>query len=137
MAIMSEIAKKSGLTTEPVAIVWSNEKPEDALEIRPGTWACLMWYYAKAALDGKVTALSRTSFGCSGGAMGIGFVVLLKNTLPEMKRTFAVSSRTDERVRKIRMPMMPILMEFPILIRKKCLKKGNGLRKIHRLRKNF
>jgi|GEM_PF-6338212 len=30
MAIMSEIAKKSGLTTEPVAIVCSNTKPEDA-----------------------------------------------------------------------------------------------------------
>ena len=30
MAIISEIAKKSGLTTEPVAIVWSNTKPEDA-----------------------------------------------------------------------------------------------------------
>lgn len=73
MAITSEIAKKSGLTTEPVAIVWGNTKPKDALEIRPGTWACLMWYYAKAALDGKVTALSRNAFGCSGGAMGIGF----------------------------------------------------------------
>ncbi|MFH0966911.1 MAG: DUF169 domain-containing protein, partial [Methanobacteriota archaeon] len=73
MAITSEIAKKAGLKNEPVAIVWSNTKPEDALEIRPGTWACIMWYYAKAVLDGKITALSRSSFGCCGGAMGIGF----------------------------------------------------------------
>nr|WP_319540431.1 DUF169 domain-containing protein [uncultured Methanospirillum sp.] len=73
MVISSEIAKKAGIQTEPVAIVWSNTKPEHALEIRPGTWACLMWYYAKAVLDGKITALSRDSFGCCGGAIGIGF----------------------------------------------------------------
>ncbi|MDD1728053.1 MAG: DUF169 domain-containing protein [Methanospirillum sp.] len=73
MVITSEIAKKTGLKTEPVAIVWSNTKPEHALEIRPGTWACIMWYYAKAVLDGKITALSRNAFGCCGGAVGIGF----------------------------------------------------------------
>jgi len=73
MVIKSDIAEKAGLKTEPVAIVWSNTKPEHVLEIRPGTWACLMWFYAKAALEGKVTALSRNAFGCSGGAMGIGF----------------------------------------------------------------
>ncbi|PWR76226.1 DUF169 domain-containing protein [Methanospirillum stamsii] len=73
MVIKSEIANKAGIKTEPVAIVWSDTKPEDALEIRPGTWACLMWYYAKAARDGKVSAISRNNFGCSGGAMGIGF----------------------------------------------------------------
>ena len=73
MAITSEVAKKAGLKNEPVAIVWSTTKPEHALEIRPGTWACIMWYYAKAVLDGKITALSRSSFGCCGGAMGIGF----------------------------------------------------------------
>jgi len=73
MGIRSEVAKKAGIQTEPVAIVWSNTKPEYALEIRPGIWACLMWYYAKAVLDGKITALSRNSFGCCGGAMGIGF----------------------------------------------------------------
>ncbi|PWR70867.1 DUF169 domain-containing protein [Methanospirillum lacunae] len=73
MAIISNVAKKAGIQTEPVAIVWSDTKPEHALEIRPGTWACLMWYYAKAVLDGKITALSRNAYGCVGGAIGIGF----------------------------------------------------------------
>lgn len=73
MGITSEIAKKAGLPHEPVAIVWSNIKPEHALEIRPGTWACVMWYYAKAVLDGKITALSKQTYGCCGAAMGIGF----------------------------------------------------------------
>lgn len=73
MAIISDVAKKAGLQTEPVAIVWSDTKPEHALEIRPGTWACLMWYYAKVVLDGKITALSKNACGCAGGAMGIGF----------------------------------------------------------------
>jgi len=72
MVITSEIARAVGLT-EPVAIVWSDTKPEDALVIKPGIWACVMWFYAKVVSEGKTAAFSRETCGCPGGAMGLGF----------------------------------------------------------------
>jgi hypothetical protein len=53
----SEIARAAGIKTHPVAIVWTDKKPEKALEFRPGTWGCVMWFFAT----------------CAGGCMGLGF----------------------------------------------------------------
>ena len=63
MVITSEIVRAVGLT-EPVAIVWSDTKPEDALVIKPGIWACVMLFYAKVVLEGKTAAFSRDKCGC-------------------------------------------------------------------------
>ena len=68
----SRIAKEVGLETEPVALIWSDEKPENALELRKDAWGCVMWLYAKVARDGRTAAFSRETFGCAGGAMGLG-----------------------------------------------------------------
>ncbi len=73
MPVHSEIVRAAGFTTEPVAIVWTDEKPEGALEFKKGMYGCVMWLYAKVARDGRTAVFSRETFGCVGGAMGLGF----------------------------------------------------------------
>jgi len=73
MPIQSAIAKAAGFPTEPVAIVWTNIKPEGALEFKPGVWGCVMWMYARAAHDGKTAVFTRETIGCIGAALGLGF----------------------------------------------------------------
>ncbi|MDD5142446.1 DUF169 domain-containing protein [Methanoregula sp.] len=69
----SEIARAAGIKTHPVAIVWTDKKPEKAFEFKPGTWGCVMWFFAKVAKDGKMAVFSRETTTCAGGCMGLGF----------------------------------------------------------------
>lgn len=69
----SEIAKHAGITMNPVAIVWTGEKPKNALEFKKGTWGCIMWLFAKVAKEGRTAVFSRETMTCAGGAMGFGF----------------------------------------------------------------
>jgi hypothetical protein len=54
------------LELEPVALIWTDEKPEGAMEFVPGKWGCVMFHVAAAA-NGKTAAVSRETFGCVGG----------------------------------------------------------------------
>jgi len=69
----SEIARATGMKTNPVAIVWTDKKPPGALELKAGVWGCVMWLFAKVAKDGKTAVFSSETIGCAGGAMGLGF----------------------------------------------------------------
>jgi uncharacterized protein (DUF169 family) len=69
----SLIARDVGITTNPVAIVWTDKKPDGALEFKKGVWGCVMWLFAKVARDGRTAVFSRETIGCAGGAMGLGF----------------------------------------------------------------
>ena len=66
------LAEALKLPHQPVAIIWSNEKPEHASMFKEQTWGCLLWLMASAA-KGKPGASSRENFGCFGGGTGIGF----------------------------------------------------------------
>ncbi|MFA4861330.1 DUF169 domain-containing protein [Methanoregula sp.] len=69
----SEIAKAAGITLNPVAIVWSDKKPENALEFKKGVWSCVMWLFAKVAKEGRTAVFTRDTTTCAGGAMGLGY----------------------------------------------------------------
>ena len=68
----SQIATAINLPHQPVAILWSDEKPEGAQMFKDKSWGCALWLTAAAA-KGKVTACSRDAFGCFGGGTGFGF----------------------------------------------------------------
>lgn len=68
----SKIKEALGLKLEPIAIVWSDEKPPGAIEFSKGKWGCVMWLVASAA-RGKAAAVSEETFGCWGGGVGLGF----------------------------------------------------------------
>lgn len=73
MVPKSEIAQAAGIRMNPVAVVWTDKKPNNALEFKPGVWSCVMWLFAKVAKEGKTAVFSRDTTTCAGGAMGLGF----------------------------------------------------------------
>ena len=68
----SRVAAAMRLEHQPVALLWSDDKPEGATQFKPGKWGCVMWLFASAA-EGKVAACDRETFGCFGGGVGMGF----------------------------------------------------------------
>lgn len=68
----SKIVKALKLKFEPVAILWSDKKPDNAVQFKEGRWGCVMWMLARAA-KGKTAVFDRKTFGCPGGGVGLGF----------------------------------------------------------------
>lgn len=59
----------------PVAVVWSNTIPDDALQFKKGKFGCILYLFAEASRRGKVAGGNRESIACNGGraALGLGF----------------------------------------------------------------
>jgi len=68
----STIAQALQLRHHPVALLWTDKKPEKALQFKEGKWGCVMWLAASAA-KGRTAACDRQTFGCFGGGVGLGF----------------------------------------------------------------
>ena len=68
----SKIAEAVSLKYQPVALIWSDEKPAKAVQFQEGKWGCIMWLAASAA-KGKAAVCDRKTFGCFGGGVGMGF----------------------------------------------------------------
>ena len=66
-------AQKARLPFEPVAILWSDTKPEGALQIKPGARTCIMPFFAQVLTKGRTAVFDRESFGCPGAKAGLGF----------------------------------------------------------------
>ncbi|HOD94142.1 MAG TPA: DUF169 domain-containing protein [Candidatus Hydrogenedentes bacterium] len=67
----SKLVEALQLKLQPVSLLWQDEKPEKALEFKEGKWGCLMFHLVAAA-KGKTAVVSRTSYGCYGGGVGMG-----------------------------------------------------------------
>lgn len=70
--MQSQIAQAFRLRHQPVAMSWSDHKPENAIQFKEGKWGCILWLAAHAA-RGKSAACDRRTFGCFGGGVGMGF----------------------------------------------------------------
>ena len=68
----STIAEALRLKYQPVAILWTDDKPETAKTFKPGKWGCVMWMLAGAA-KGKSAVFTKETYGCWGGGVGLGF----------------------------------------------------------------
>jgi hypothetical protein len=68
----SMIAEAIRLRHAPVALYWSDAKPDDAVQFEKGGWGCVMFLIVAAA-RGKTAAIDRETCGCVGGAVGMGF----------------------------------------------------------------
>jgi hypothetical protein len=69
----SKIAEAIGLKNNPVAIIWSDTAPEGALHFRPGRWGCVVSLFAAVATKGRPAVFDRSTYGCWGGGVGLGF----------------------------------------------------------------
>ena len=68
----SKIVTALELTYNPVALIWSDERPKDALQFKKGRLGCVMTLFASAA-KGRTVVFDRETFGCWGGGVGLGF----------------------------------------------------------------
>lgn len=68
----SRIARELKLHFHPIAIVFTDEKPKDALQFKEGAWGCAVAMLT-AASRGQVAVFDRQTFGCLGGGTGLGF----------------------------------------------------------------
>ena len=68
----SKIAEVVNLRYSPVAIVFTDEKPEGALQFKEGRWGCVVSMLNSAA-KGKTAVFDRKTYGCAGGGVGLGF----------------------------------------------------------------
>ena len=68
----SRIAARVHLHHQPVALLWSDEKPEGAKQFQEGRWGCILWL-ATGAAKGNPAVCDIRTFGCIGGGVGMGF----------------------------------------------------------------
>ena len=68
----SKIAEAVNLRYSPVAIVFTNEKPEGALQYKEGRWGCVV-AMLNAAAKGRTAVFDHKTYGCIGGGSGLGF----------------------------------------------------------------
>ena len=69
----SKIAEAIHLKTHPVALLWADAAPPDAIQFKPGRWGCVVGLFATAAAKGRAGAFDRQTYGCWGGGVGLGF----------------------------------------------------------------
>lgn len=74
----SKLAEVLRMKLNPVAIIWSDEKPADAAQFKKDKWGCVMMLFAQAA-KGRTAVFDRETFGCFGGGTGLGFENQYKN----------------------------------------------------------
>ena len=68
----SIIAKHVCLKNNPVAVIWTEGMPQDAIHFQEGKWGCVV-ALIKAASQGKVAAATTATTVCQGGKVGLGF----------------------------------------------------------------
>jgi uncharacterized protein (DUF169 family) len=70
--MQSQISLSLKLRYQPVAILFTDLKPDDCLEFAEGQWGCVAAMLTAAA-KGRQAVFSRKSYGCLGGGVGLGF----------------------------------------------------------------
>ena len=68
----SKIAESIALELSPAAVLFTDDRPENATEFKEGSMGCVA-SMLKAAAKGRVCVFSRKTSGCPGGGTGLGF----------------------------------------------------------------
>lgn len=83
---MDQLQEALKLRYEPVAVCYTNEKPEAAKGFPESKWGCVASLHMAAA-KGHVFAFDRKTFGCPSGGIGLGFKLPFRPKLAEFLST--------------------------------------------------
>ena len=69
----SELVDRLNLSYEPVAVYFTDEKPENALQFEKGKRGCVAFMLLAVAKKKKTAVFDEKTYGCPGGGVGICF----------------------------------------------------------------
>jgi uncharacterized protein (DUF169 family) len=69
----SKVSEKLRFSFEPVAVSFTDNKPDGALQFKEGKWGCVAAMLLASAKKGSVSVFDRKTYGCTGGGVGICF----------------------------------------------------------------
>lgn len=75
----SKIVDALRLKRSPIAVILTDDKPDEGLQFKDGRWGCVASMLL-AASKGRTAFFDRKSFGCPGGGTGLGFGNQYKKT---------------------------------------------------------
>ncbi|MDH3814718.1 MAG: DUF169 domain-containing protein [Acidobacteriota bacterium] len=84
---------------EPVAVVWTDDIPDDALQFKEGRFGCILYLFAEASRRGRVAGGSRDTVVCPGGRAAFGFGVDIVESKPRLDHLAALFSKGLESAR--------------------------------------
>ena len=67
---IADLIKLKGL---PVAVLLSNNKPNEGIQFKENIWGCVASMLSASASKGKTAYFDRQTYGCVGGGVGLGF----------------------------------------------------------------
>jgi uncharacterized protein (DUF169 family) len=70
--MLSPLADALGVKIAPVAIILTDQRPDDATQFKPGRMGCVASMLLTAA-KGRTVFFDKDTFGCPGGGAGLGF----------------------------------------------------------------
>jgi hypothetical protein len=98
---------------EPVAVVWSDAIPDDALQFKEGRFGCILHLFAEASRRGRIAGGSRDTIVCSGArsALGLGAeLVASEEQIEHYSTVFSkgLASARNETTYRDRMEAAPV-----------------------------
>lgn len=67
----SQITEELKMKYHPVAVLFTDSKPEGARQLREGQWGCAMALYSNVMRKGATAAFDRKTYGCIGAGVGL------------------------------------------------------------------
>ncbi len=95
----SKIAEAIKLKNSPVAVLWTGQKPENAMQFQEGKWGCVI-SMLNAAAGGRTVVFDAGTCGCNGGAAGLGFRKYELGFIEYFLSTGGVGGRESEHYRQ-------------------------------------
>jgi len=78
---------------EPVALIWSDQMPSEALQFKKGRFGCILHLFAEASRRGSVAGASRETTVCTGGRAALGFGVDFVESVDQLDHYAAIFSK--------------------------------------------
>lgn len=118
--MQSIIANHLCLKNQPVAVLWADEMPTEAIHFQEGKWGCVV-ALIKAASQGMLAAATNANTVCRGGKAGLGFGRHEKGYIEYFLSTGNESVTRSERYKKTPDLAWSAVSKMPSIRTEECI----------------